>query len=46
MNTKTKERLLFLLGLAICFGVAAVSILLERLIPGGLLGVIWGMGLI
>ena len=38
MNTKTKERLLFLLGLAICFGVAAVSILLERLIPGGLLG--------
>ncbi len=38
MNTKTKERLLFLLGLAICFGVAAVSMLLERLIPGGLLG--------
>lgn len=38
MNTKTKERGLFALGVAICLGVAAVSVLLENLIPGGLLG--------
>ena len=38
MNTKTKERLFFLLGLAICFAVATISVLLENLIPGGLLG--------
>ena len=38
MNPKTKERLLFLLGVAICFAVAGVSIFLEELIPGGLLG--------
>ena len=38
MCTKTKERLLFLLGVAICFAVAGVSVLLEELIPGGLLG--------
>ena len=38
MNPKTKERLLFLLGVAICFAVAAVSVFLEALIPGGLLG--------
>ena len=38
MNPKTKERLLFLLGIAICFAVAGVSVLLEELIPGGLLG--------
>ena len=29
---------MFLLGIAICFGVALLSILLERLIPGELLG--------
>ena len=34
----TKNRWLFLLGVAICFAVAAVSVLLEDLIPGGLLG--------
>ena len=38
MNPKMKERLLFLLGIAICFTVAGFSVLLEELIPGGLLG--------
>ena len=38
MNPKAKERLLFLLGVAICFAVAGVSVFLEELIPGGLLG--------
>ena len=38
MKTITKEHLLFLLGVAICFAVAAVSVLLEELIPGGILG--------
>ena len=38
MNTKTKERALFILGVAICFALAGASILLEHLIPGGLLG--------
>ena len=38
MTPKTKDRLLFLLGVAICFAVAAVSVLLEAVIPGGLLG--------
>ena len=37
MNPKTKDRLLFLLGVAICFAVAGVSVFLEELIPGGLL---------
>ena len=38
MNSKRKEQGLFLLGLAICFTLAGLSVLLERLIPGGLLG--------
>ena len=38
MNTKTKDHLMFLLGIAICFAVAGTSVLLERLIPGELLG--------
>ena len=38
MTPKTKERLLFLLGVAICFAVARLSVLLEKLIPGELLG--------
>ena len=38
MNPKTKERLLFPLGVTICFAVAALSVLLERQIPGELLG--------
>ena len=38
MKTKPKERGLFLLGVAICFAVAGLSVLLENIIPGGLLG--------
>ena len=38
MQSKSKETALFLLGLLICFSLAAVSVLLEELIPGGLLG--------
>ena len=38
MNPKTKECLLFLLGVSICFAVAGLSILSEKLIPGELLG--------
>ncbi len=38
MNSKTKERGLFILGIAICFAVAAISVLVEKLIPGELLG--------
>ena len=38
MNLRVKERLLFLLGIAICFAVAGVSVFLEERIPGGLLG--------
>ena len=38
MIPKKKERLLFLLGIAICFAVAGLSVLLEKLIPGELLG--------
>ena len=38
MNVKMKSRGMFVLGLAICFGVAALSVLLEEMIPGGLLG--------
>ena len=38
MQSKTKERSLFVLGLLICFSVAAVSVLLEKVIPGELLG--------
>ena len=38
MESKAKSRGMFLLGLAICFAVAGVSVLLEELIPGGILG--------
>ena len=38
MNSKLKERGMFLLGVAICFAVAGLSVLVERLIPGELLG--------
>lgn len=38
MTTKTKEYGLFLIGIAICFAVAGISVFLEELIPGGLLG--------
>lgn len=38
MKSKIKEDSLFLLGLVICFAVAALSVLAEGLIPGELLG--------
>ena len=38
MKSKLKENSLFLLGVAICFAVAGLSVWLEELIPGGLLG--------
>ncbi len=38
MTEKKKNPGLFLLGVAICFALAGVSVLLEELIPGGLLG--------
>ena len=38
MNAKNKERGFFALGILICFAVAAAAVLLERLIPGELLG--------
>ena len=38
MQTKTKERSSFILGVAICFTVAALSVLAEKMIPGELLG--------
>ena len=38
MSSKTKDGLRFALGVAICFALAAVSVLLEHVIPGGLLG--------
>ena len=38
MQTKTKDCGIFILGIAICFAVAGLSILAEKLIPGELLG--------
>lgn len=38
MKSTAKKHILFVLGVAICFAVAGVSILIENLIPGGLLG--------
>ena len=38
MKTKVKEYGAFALGVAICCAIAAVSVFLEGLIPGGLLG--------
>ena len=38
MNQKTKDRILFILGLAACFAVAGLSVLIEKLVPGDLLG--------
>ena len=38
MSTKVKDHGLFLLGVAICFGIAGLSVFLENIIPGGLLG--------
>ena len=36
--SKCKSRALFVLGVGVCFAVAAVSMVLEKVIPGGLLG--------
>jgi len=38
MNPKTKEHGMFLLGIMICFAVAGLSVLIEHLVPGDLLG--------
>ena len=38
MKANVKEKGLFILGLAICFALAAVSVFLESLIPQGFLG--------
>jgi len=38
MNTKTKNRGLFALGVLICFAVAGIASLLEAYIPGDILG--------
>lgn len=38
MNNKLKKQGIFILGIAICVGVAILSIMLEHLIPGELLG--------
>ena len=38
MTAKLKERGCFALGIAICAGIAGLSVFLEGLIPGGLLG--------
>lgn len=38
MPIKSKENGMFILGVAICFAVAGLSVLIEKLIPGELLG--------
>lgn len=38
MNSKVKERGMFVLGVAICFAVAGLAVLVEKLIPGEILG--------
>ena len=38
MNPKTKKYGLLLLGIAICFAVAGLSVVIEHLVPGDLLG--------
>ena len=38
MNSKLKERGRFLLGIAICFAVAALAVLIDNIVPGDLLG--------
>lgn len=38
MDSKTKKHGLFVLGIVICFAVAGLSVLVEKLIPGDLLG--------
>ena len=38
MGAKTKQQGLFILGIIICFSIAGLSLFLEGLLPGGLLG--------
>ena len=38
MNSKTKDGLMFALGVAICACIAGISVFLETIIPGGILG--------
>lgn len=38
MKAKSKNRIMFVLGVAVCFAIAAAAVFLEHLIPGGLLG--------
>lgn len=38
MKSKIKERVLFVLGVSICFAVAFLAVFVERLIPGDILG--------
>ncbi len=38
MNSKCKDRGMFVLGVVICFAVAGLSVLVEHLVPGDLLG--------
>ncbi len=38
MRSKMKERCLFIAGVAVCFAVAAISVWVEKLIPGEMLG--------
>ena len=38
MSTAAKKRVMFISGVALCFLIAALSIIAENLIPGGLLG--------
>ena len=38
MQTKIKDHVMFILGVAICFAVAGLSVFVEKLIPGELLG--------
>ena len=38
MESKVKNRGMFILGVAICFSVAGLSVAVEKLIPGELLG--------
>ena len=38
MNSKINERGTFVLGVAICFAVAGLSVLVENMVPGDLLG--------
>ncbi len=38
MRPLSKNRFAFILGVALCLGIAGLSVLLEKIIPGGLLG--------